>query len=141
MAISAIVQTAVFSYVKANWDETVQGPIQYENQPNPAAEPGVLHTSLVIVPNEAARVRNSIGAPKLITNYGFLFFTTYAPQEKGSLKQKALCDYIQNLVDDVRLSLPTGRTFVLDISAPQTLGQRDGTYRIAVSAPYHYDEW
>lgn len=133
-------QLTIYKYIDDHWQSS-WGPLIMENHKNPAAGPGVLHSSVTIVPNPEARVRNSIGQAKLYRNYGFVFFTTYSPQESGALAQKRLVDNIQNLFDDKTLPMSSGRFIVFGPSGPQTLGQRDGTYRIAVSCPFHRDEW
>lgn len=138
-----IEQLTILKYIKDNWDEDAYGPLVYPNLDNPAARvPGVTYSSVQIVPNEGGRIRNSIGAPKMITNMGFVFFTVYTPEGKGTLEQTRILGFIQNLFDEKSLPLDglTDKFMRFDVSSPETLGLKDGTYRKCRYCPYHWDE-
>ena len=136
-----IEQITFFEYIKASWDVAVLGPLVYQNLKNPNTGPGQVYSSVMIVPNEAARTRNSIGTTGLFRSRGFLFFTVYAPEGSGSLIQKRVQDAIIEMFDEKVLPMSNGRKIVCEVCEPQTLGARDGTFRVAVSVPYHRDEW
>jgi len=134
-------QVAIFNYIKQNWDTSIDGQMVYENLSNPAVGPEIFYTSVVIVDNPDARVRNSIGVPRLISQWGFVVFTTYAPQDKGALEQKKTIDKLINLFDEAVVPMPFGRNIDFGIASPQTLGVKDGTYRVILSCPFRWDNW
>lgn len=138
---AALEQKAIFGYLAAVWNITAHGQMIYQNMPNPSTGPGTFFTSVAIVPNEAARNRNSIGAPKMIRSYGFISFSVFAPENKGSLKQKETIDYILSLFDDKVIPLGNGRNVICQIGSYQTLGLRDALYRMNVTIPFYRDEW
>ncbi len=133
-------EVTVHRYLKENWDGTY-GPMDYENLENPATRPGIQYVSVVIVDNPDARVRNSRGAPRLISQWGFVVFTVYTPQGKGAREAKKIIDFLTLLFDEIVLPMGEGKNMVFGVSSPQTLGVRDGTYRITLSCPFRWDNW
>ena len=134
-------QYVVHKYVDDNWPADRFGPMIFGNHDEVTAAPGIAYASLTIVPNEGARTRNSIGAPKMIRNRGFLFFTIYAPKNRGTKLQTEAIDFLTELLDEKVLPMPNGQRLVCGISAPQTLGLKDNLYRMTLQVPYHRDEW
>lgn len=134
-------EIAVFEFVKDRWPSDSFGPMQYPNHDETSASPSVQYASVVIIPNEGARIRNSIGAPRLIRNYGFIFFTLYMPKSGGTRGLTKAKDFLTDLFDDRVFLLEDNERTVCGISSFQTLGLKDNLYRMTVSVPFHRDEW
>lgn len=134
-------QQVIMTYVQNNWNPAADGPLTLPNHKEPSANAGTFYTSVVIIANEAARTRNSIGAPRLIRNRGFIFFTIYTPKDDGTLRATKLRDKLMNMFDERVFLLPSGQRVVCGISEPQILGLKDNLYRTVVNVPFHRDEW
>jgi hypothetical protein len=140
-------QISILNAVKALWDVTTMGPLQYPNLPTPAAPGnGLPRTTVTISHPQDGREKADIGDRDTAFSIGLLVFVIHLPIDSGTLRARRIIDILAKGRDAIpgfdRLALTTevGDIIKFGLVSSQDLGGKDSTHRISAIVRFRRQE-